>query len=187
MRIISGSARGCKLAEFSVSAIRPTSDRVREAVFNILTSKIGTMHNLNVLDLYAGTGAMGLEALSRGAESATFIDQSKEAITLINKNAITAKLSEQARIVQSEIQRGILNQTTQFDLIFMDPPYQKQDTPETLSLLASRDILKTGGVLCVETAHGTPLPDMLKPLIKVDQRKYGLTSITLYEHGDLSQ
>lgn len=143
------------------------------------------MQGINVLDLFAGTGAMGLEALSRGAATATFIDQSREAAALTQKNALSARLSEKTRIVQSDIQQGILNLKEQFDLIFMDPPYQRQNIQELLALLATRDTLKQGGVLCLETAYGTPLPDSLQPLVRIDQRKYGITSITLYEHGDL--
>ena len=186
MRIISGTARGCKLSEFSVSAIRPTSDRVREALFSILISRLGNMKNLSVLDLFAGSGAMGLEALSRGAGSATFIDQNKEAVGLIRKNMTTAQLTEHAEVIQSEVLNGINKQSGAFDLIFMDPPYSEQNIKDILLLLAEKAILKPGGVLCVETAQSTRLPETVPPLIQIDRRKYGSTSITLYEHGELS-
>lgn len=187
MRIISGTARGCKLAEFSIATIRPTPDRVREAVFSILISKLGSLAERTVLDLFAGTGAMGLEALSRGAASATFIDQSKEATGLIQKNATSTRLAENAEIIQAEVSQGIAKQSESFDLIFMDPPYGKQDIDELLFLLAEQNILKPGGVLCVETAPSTALPDMISPLVQVGRRKYGATSISLYEHGDFSK
>ncbi len=186
MRIISGTARGCKLAEFSISAIRPTSDRVREAVFSILLSKLGSLKGRTVLDLFAGTGAMGLEALSRGAESVIFIDQAREAAGLIRKNAVSANLSENAVIMQIEAQKGIATQSEPVDLIFMDPPYNQQDIAEVLLSLAEQNLLKSAGVICVETAHTTPLPDTVASLVQVDRRKYGSTSISLYEHGDFS-
>lgn len=145
------------------------------------------MKDRSVLDLFAGTGAMGLEALSRGAGSATFIDQAKESIGLIRKNMTSAKLTERAVVIQSEVLRGIKRQTGPFDLIFMDPPYSEQEVDDILLLLAEKAILKPGGVLCVETAHSTPLPEMVPPLVQFDRRKYGSTSITLYEHGELSQ
>ena len=186
MRIISGSARGRKLAEFSSSAIRPTSDRVREALFSILNSKVGNLTGKSVLDIFAGSGAMGLEALSRGAQTALFIDQDKASIELIKKNATSTRLLEKCKIIRADATQCISKQAEAFDLIFMDPPYSKQDTTELLQLLAEKKLLKPQGVICVETAHTTPLPDTVETLVQFDRRKYGLTSISLYQHGDLS-
>lgn len=183
MRIISGSARGRKLAEFSAPAIRPTPDRVREALFSILSSRLGSLGGKTVLDLFAGSGAMGLEALSRGAEKAVFIDQSAEAVALIRKNADTTRLADRARIVRGEVER-CLNGLAPFDLIFMDPPYSSQQVPEVVEALCSRKLLQPAGLLCIETARKTELPDALAGLERVDRRDYGATSITLYRHGE---
>ena len=145
------------------------------------------MKNLSVLDLFAGSGAMGLEALSRGAGSATFIDQDKEAVGLIRKNMTSTKLTEHAEVIQSGVLNGIKRQTGPFDLIFVDPPYSEQNIKDILLLLAEKAILKPGGVICVETAQSTLLPEKVPPLMQIDRRKYGSTSITLYEHGEFSQ
>ena len=184
MRIISGTARGCKLAEFSTKSIRPTSDRVREAIFSILVSRLGNLSDRIVLDLFAGTGAMGLEALSRGASKATFIELSKEATGLIHKNAVSAKLLDKTNIVQADVRHYLTLQKGVFDLIFMDPPYQEQDITEIVQRIATSNILKPDGLLCVETAYVTPLPDAATPLVQVDRRKYGSTSISIYGQGD---
>ena len=187
MRIISGTARGCKLTEFTATEIRPTPDRVREALFSIIISKLDSLVHRTVLDLFAGTGAMGLEALSRGAASVIFVDQSKEAAGLIQKNAVAAKLFKKANILQTDVQKVITNQPEPFDLIFMDPPYANQDVEDILLILADKKLLKQGGIICVETAHATPLPFTVSTLVQVDRRKYGSTSISLYEYGDFQQ
>lgn len=184
MRIISGTARGRKLAEFKGSSIRPTSDRVREAVFSMLNSRLGSMNGCCVLDLFAGTGAMGLEALSRGAKLTVFMDQSKDSINLIRKNATTTRLIERAEIIQSDISQGIGRQSRQFDLIYMDPPYHNQEIAGLIQLLAEKALLKQGGILCVETDSATPLPEMIAPLVQIDRKKYGSTSVSIYRHGD---
>ena len=185
MRIISGSARGRKLAEFSTFSIRPTSDRVREALFSILNSKMGNLAEKSVLDLFAGSGAMGLEALSRGARSALFVDQAKESIELVKKNARATHLLEKSKVVQADARRYISSQTQAFDLIFIDPPYGKQDITEILTLLAENNLLRPDGLICIETAPTEPLPDTVLTLVQFDRRQYGSTAISLYQHGDL--
>lgn len=187
MRIISGSARGRKLAEFVSLEIRPTSDRVREALFSILNSKVGNLAGMSLLDLFAGSGAMGLEALSRGAQSAQFVDQARESIELIKKNAASTGLLENSRVVQADARQFISKQNVAFDLIFMDPPYSKQDTTELLQLIAEKKLLKPQGVICVETANTTSLPETVNTLAQFDRRKYGSTSISFYQYGDLVQ
>jgi len=184
LRIVSGTARWRKLSEFRGTSIRPTSDRVREALFSILISRIGQIDGKSVLDLFAGTGALGLEALSRGAASALFVDQSKESIDLIGQNAAATRLSERAEVVRADVRQFISRQTRQFDLIFMDPPYHNQDISVIVSEVAAGRLLRQGGILCVETAHKTVLPDNPAPLLLADRRKYGMTSICFYVHGD---
>jgi len=187
LRIISGSARGRKLAEFESFSIRPTSDRVREALFSILNSKVGNLAGQSVLDLFAGSGAMGLEALSRGAQSALLVDQAKESIELIKKNAASTGLLEKSSVVLADAKQFISKQNVAFDLIFMDPPYSKQDTAELLQLIAEKNLLKPQGVICIETADTTLLPETVKTLVQFDRRKYGSTSISFYQLGDLLQ
>jgi 16S rRNA (guanine(966)-N(2))-methyltransferase RsmD len=186
LRIISGTAKGCKLAEFSYLGIRPTSDRVREAVFSILISRMGHLSGCTVLDIFAGTGAMGLEALSRGANSALFVDHAKESIDLVKKNAKTARLMDKSRFSQADAEQSIMNQTQPYDLIFIDPPYALQEINQILELLVKKNLLKTDGIICVETAHDTKLSEIILDLEQIDRRKYGSTSISLYQHGDHS-
>ena len=184
MRIISGTARGRKLTGFSGSSIRPTSDRVREAVFSILSSRLGSLNGRTVLDLYAGTGAMGLEALSRGVLSAVFVDLAKESADLIRKNASTIKLASNAEVIQGDVRQVIARQSRQFDLIFMDPPYHNEDISDILLLLAEKKLLKPEGIVCIETANKISLPETIPPLNLIDRRKYGSTAVSFYEHGE---
>jgi 16S rRNA (guanine(966)-N(2))-methyltransferase RsmD len=148
---------------------------------------MGNLIERCVLDLFAGSGAMGLEALSRGAQSALFVDQARESIELIKKNAASTGLLENSSVVQADAGQFIAKQNAAFDLIFMDPPYSNQDTTEILQLIAEKNLLKPRGVICVETADTTSLPETVKTLIQFDRRKYGSTSISFYQHGDLLQ
>ncbi len=128
---------------------------------------------------------MGFEALSRGALSALFVDSSKHAIELIRKNATATRLLENALIIQADARQIIDKQTQKFDLIFIDPPYGEQDITEILLLMAEKKILTTDGIICVETAHTTPLPEAIQRLVQVDRRRYGSTSITFYHYGEI--
>ncbi|MGM0416834.1 MAG: 16S rRNA (guanine(966)-N(2))-methyltransferase RsmD, partial [Thermodesulfobacteriota bacterium] len=142
MRIISGTARGKQLRTFKTKAIRPTSDRVREALFNILTSKIGDLYDLNVLDICAGTGALGLEALSRGARRSVFIDSSRHATELIAHNSRACNVEEHAEIIRGGFSSALPRLAgSVFELIFIDPPYDKDMLPEIISLISDLDLL----------------------------------------------
>ena len=131
MRIISGKFRGKKLIKFNKQGIKPTTDKTRESIFNIVISylKINEKNNnlpfegFNVLDIFAGTGALGLEAISRGAENVTFIEKSRDNLRVLYKNIDLLKVSEKVKIIKRSI-RKVKKIDGQFDLIFMDPPYQ---------------------------------------------------------------
>jgi 16S rRNA (guanine966-N2)-methyltransferase len=158
MRIISGASKGRKLATPKNQTIRPTSDRVKESIFNILR---GEIEGKVVLDLFAGTGNLGIEALSRGAKKAFFVEKGRQALQLIQKNLIQLGLEERSEIIPKDANRaiGILNQRGEsFDLILMDPPYEKGLIKRTLMKLGSHPIYHKDSILIIEHDRREPLP-----------------------------
>jgi len=187
VRIVSGTAKGRKLVGFSGNTIRPTSDRVREAIFSSLYSQLGTFSRLEVLDLYAGTGAMAIEALSRGAGSATLVDQSREAQKVIEKNLASTNLAGSASLMSGrvlEIIPRLGSRQEQFDLIFVDPPYSAPDIQDIIQAVNDFGILRSGGIMCVETANRVLLPGDFGKLACTDRRVYGTTAICYYKHKE---
>lgn len=183
MRIISGRARGRKLAEFPGQRIRPTSDRVREALFSILTSRIGSISGLHVLDLYAGTGAFSFEAISRGAEMAVLVEDHPDSLKLIQANADACRMSRDIRVIRGrlpEIPSGLLP-LAPFDIIFLDPPYQAGLGSKTLDAIAGHALLAEDGMIVVESAEKEELPATAGDLEQTDRRVYGATALTFYE------
>ena len=186
MRITGGSARGRKLATPKGQAlIRPTCDRVREALFNILADRIV---GSQVLDLFAGTGAIGIEALSRGAAFAFFVDQSLEAGRLIETNLRTCFHQPQAAFVQLNLATALhwqplqarIPPATRFDLVFMDPPYQKKLAEQALAMVQKSDILARNALVIVEEYRSVILPAEVGSLTVLDQRRYGETRVWFY-------
>lgn len=174
MRIITGSARGCRLKTPKGQATRPTSDRIKESLFNILGSKV---YGRKVLDIFAGTGNLGLEALSRGAASAYFVDQATAA--LIRENAVHTRLQDRATVHGGDVfaQLARFEQGgTSFDLIFCDPPYHKGLFERALTFFDESAVLAHDGILVVE--HGADentMPELAK-LSCVLNRRYGHTT-----------
>lgn len=178
MRIISGRCKGRKLITPKDHKIRPTSDRVRESLFNILGNHV---EDATVLDLFAGTGALGIESLSRGAESALFLDISDAACRIIKENVTLCKLEHQTRVVQWDLSKKALPPTlmeTPFSLIFMDPPYDKGFIKTLLDTGNLMDLLDPDGTIVIEHTPKEPIPDPLNGFILSDQRRYGKTLIS---------
>lgn len=149
MRIITGSAKGITLKAPKGNATRPTADRVKEAVFSMLQFDI---EGRTVLDLFAGSGQLGLEALSRGASYATFVDKSKDSIKLIKENSIKTKLHEKCSIIQLDYLEFIKrNVNTKYDLIFLDPPYALNMYQPALRALLENDCLKKSTLIICES------------------------------------
>jgi len=172
---------------FKGNTIRPTSDRVREAIFSSLHSQLGSFSQLEVLDLYAGTGAMAIEALSRGAGSAILVDQSREAQKVIEKNLASTNLIGSASILSGRVQAIIPKlgaRQEQFDLIFIDPPYSAPDIPDIIQAVNNFGLLRSGGIMCVETADRVHLPNDFDKLVCADRRVYGSTAICYYKHKE---
>jgi 16S rRNA (guanine966-N2)-methyltransferase len=188
LRIISGSVKGRKISgpgsRGIKNSIRPTSDRVRESIFNILGSKSVAD---NVLDLFAGTGALGIEALSRGARYGTFVDRDRNAVGLILKNLSVCGFTQQSTVHQKDIDRGLAflkrdRPENGFDLVFMDPPYNMGSTLNRLEELQKMQIIAAKGLIVVEDASKVELPLEIYELSMIDFRRYGDTSVWIYEN-----
>ncbi len=182
LRIISGELRGKRLRSVHGKAIRPTADRLRESIFNILSS--GVLEAV-VLDLFAGTGALGIEALSRGAESAVFIDSSSEAISTIASNVKLCAFDNRAIIIKWNIEYNLnclKSIKPAFDLIFIDPPYNKNMIKPALIHLDRSGSLRKGACLVVEHSPFEPIPDDLFVFQITDQRRYGKTLVSFLNY-----
>jgi 16S rRNA (guanine966-N2)-methyltransferase len=181
MRIISGSARGKRLATFDGNRIRPTSDRVREALFSMLFSRLGDFSDRRVLDLYAGSGALSLEALSRGACHATLIDNDKQAASLIEHNASNCQLQDKISLIRGQVidKLALTQSNAPFDLIFVDPPYDKGLITPTLAKISDLGLLAEDGIVCIELSSKEPLPDRVGQLQCIAQRRYGASQVGL--------
>lgn len=175
MRIISGNCKGRKLVNLTGRQIRPTSDRIRESIFNILGQKV---RRANVLDLFAGTGAMGLEALSRGADHTTFIDL---ACGIIHQNLKLCRLENKATVICCDIVKDFLPETLngkRFDLVFIDPPYGKGYIEQTLERSSFKDLINENGIIIAEQACKESLNISRPPLDIYRQKKYSKTMIS---------
>lgn len=174
MRIISGKHRGLKLAEFNAGNIRPTSDRVKESLFNILYADIA---DSRVLDLFCGSGNLGIEGLSRGAKFVHFNDISFESIAVLKKNLARIKESNY-KITNSDFS-VCLADAGKFDIIFIDPPYKLSAGIEALEIIGKRGLLSENGIAVLE--RDIPFSGEIAGLEKYDERKYGKTYITFFK------
>jgi 16S rRNA (guanine966-N2)-methyltransferase len=178
MRIVAGSARGRTLKGPKGPGLRPTADRVREAVFNILGQAFDGMA---VLDLYAGTGALALEALSRGAVHAVLVDHGKEAVRLCHENAQLLGMSERAEIVPAAVDERTLRRLQPkgpFQMIFADPPYADQTPKQILEWVGAAGLLAPGGWLVIEHDRRVPAPRDGGGLACEDERRFGDTVVS---------
>lgn len=177
MRIIAGEKKSRKIEAPEGVDTRPTADRIKEALFSILQRRL---YDARVLDLYAGSGALSLEALSRGAGSAQLVDKSYKACRIIDKNIKTLDYEEKASLINMEDKRAVElleNQGKSFDLIFLDPPY-RMDMTEMMDRL-SRKLLAADGMIVCEHDRSTP-PGVPASLVLQDRREYGITGLSFY-------
>lgn len=181
MRIIAGTARGLRLKMVPGKHVRPTADRVKESLFHI----IGPFFDGGwVLDLFAGTGALGLEALSRGMDRAVFVDRHRLSVETIRTNARLARLEDRAEIYQRDARaaiRVLARRGIHFRCVFVDPPYREGWHVPVLEQLASSPILETNGVVVVESASDQKLPRSVGALCVTRELMYGDTAIRLYQ------
>ncbi len=183
MRIIGGDLKGRKLRPIRGMTIRPTSDRLRESLFNILGDRV---QNAVVLDLFAGTGALGIEALSRGARLAVFIDRYKGALSAVAENLRQCGIQDRARVVRWDMVRGlscIRDHQPPFTLVFMDPPYERNLVAPALNHLAESRALASKSLIIVEHSAHEPAPEPPGEWRFADQRRYGKTLVSFYSCG----
>lgn len=177
MRVITGKYKGRKLNSPENYAIRPTSDKAKEALFSILTAEI---YGASVLDLFAGTGSLGIEALSRGAEYCVFADASRASLNLIKSNLEHCKVEEETRVLAGDYRKVLANLNEPFDIILLDPPYGKGLIPDAIRLISEGDLLKEGGVIIAEHRKEEDLPETIGKYQKEKDRRYGIVKLSIY-------
>ena len=181
MRVITGTARGRRLKEPQGMDIRPTTDKVKESMFSILQFDI---EGRRVLDLFGGTGQLGIEALSQGAKSAVFVDAREEACALIRENLKRTRLSEQGSVVRCDYLDYLNRCREKFDIIFLDPPYAEVFLETALKRIAEIDILHSGGIIVTERPLGKDLLVEFPGYTRSKDYKYGKTLLAIYRKED---
>ncbi len=160
MRVVSGSARGCKLSSPEGLDTRPTTDRIKETLFNILSPEI---YDCSFLDIFSGSGAIGIEALSRGAKNAVFVEKAAPALKAINDNLEKTRLKDRAFILNADALKAVemlKNKGEKFDLVFMDPPYRKDLAWPVMKAIKEADLLNKNGIIVVEEASEVKIPSV---------------------------
>ena len=180
MRVITGSARGRRLKELEGMETRPTTDRVKEGLFNVLQFDI---EGRRVLDLFAGTGQLGIECLSRGAASAVFVDRRSDAVKLIRENLKLCDLTDRARVVAGDSMEFLKSVREKFDLVLLDPPYQAELLEAAIAHIARHDLLAPHGMMAAEHPADKTLPALSAPYRMGRTYRYGKIAVTIY-HRD---
>ena len=184
MRVITGKARGIQLKTPDGMLTRPTTDRVKEALFSVIQFDIP---GARVLDLFGGTGQLGIEALSRGAKSAVFVDAREDACKLIRENLKRTRLQEDARVVRSDYLDYLSRCREQYDIIFLDPPYAEVFLENSLNRITEIDILHSGGIIVAERPLGKELPWDYPGYTRSRDYQYGKILLTFYRKDGGSQ
>lgn len=181
MRVITGSARGRRLKELEGLETRPTTDRVKESMFNILQFDI---EGSRVLDLFAGTGQLGIEALSRGAAAAVFVEQRRDAAALVRDNLRLTGLADRARVVNGEALAYLASAGERFDIIFLDPPYAAGLWKPVLEAVSRFDILSDHGIIICESPQDEALPEAVGSCRVHRTYRYGRIRLTTYHREE---
>ena len=179
MRVITGSARGRRLKELEGLETRPTTGKVKEALFSVIQFDI---EGRRVLDLFAGTGQLGIEALSRGAECAVFVERRRDALQVIRENLEACGMTDKARVVNGDAM-SYLKSGEKFDLIFLDPPYASGLLEQALEELVRFDICRIHDIIVAESAADKTLPPLAGPYALYREYRYGKIKLTVY-HRD---
>lgn len=178
MRIIAGDYKGRKLETPSDNRTRPTTEKVKEAMFSIL---MPYTENGVFCDLFAGTGGLGLEALSRGASFCYFCDNDREAINIIKRNISKCQAEEYSRVVQGDYMKALRSIEDKIDVFIVDPPYKSELYENVLKSIESLDLLNEGGIILVEHQKSIDLPDAIFGFTKTKERNYGTVVLSIYE------
>ena len=180
MRVITGTARGRRLKELEGMETRPTTDRVKEGLFSALQFDI---EGRRVLDLFAGTGQLGIECLSRGAASAVFVDRRADAVKLIRENLKATSLTDRAKVVSGDSVEFLKSLREKFDLIFLDPPYEAGLLEPAIAHIAKFDILSPHGIIVAEHPAGRVLPALTEPYRLHKTYRYGKIALSVYRRS----
>ncbi|AMV10340.1 16S rRNA (guanine(966)-N(2))-methyltransferase RsmD [Geobacillus sp. G4] len=185
MRVISGTCKGRRLQAVPGMSTRPTTDKVKEAIFNMIGPYFS---GGNGLDLFAGSGGLGIEALSRGIERVIFVDQDRKAVQTVRKNVAACGLEKRAEIYCNDAERAlkaVAKRGLRFAVIFLDPPYKEKQWPTLLSSIAGRQLLEPHGVVVAEHSAEAELPEEVGGLTRWKRETYGITGVTIYRwEGD---
>ena len=184
MRVITGKARGVQLKTPEGMLTRPTTDRVKEALFSIIQFEIP---GACVRDLFGGTGQLGIEALSRGAKNATFVDAREDACRLIRENLKRTRLEKDAKVVRCDYLDYLKRCREQYDIIFLDPPYAEVFLENSLNRITEIDILRSGGIIVAERPLGKELPWEYPGFTRSRDYQYGKILLTFYRKDGGSQ
>ena len=176
MRIVGGKYRSLALSEFKGEQIRPTADRVKESLFNIIAGRVQCSR---ALDLFCGSGGLGLECISRGAEFVHFNDISKESVAVLKKNLAKLKGEDNYRITINDFSDCLFSLSDKFDLIFIDPPYRLEAGVKALEIIAKRNLLADGGIAVYERDRA--FSGQVEGLEMFDERKYGKTYLSFFK------
>lgn len=179
MRVITGTARGRRLKELQGMETRPTTDKVKESLFSIIQFDI---EGRRVLDLFAGTGQLGIEALSRGAAEAVFVDRRPDAVRLVQENLALCGFTDRARVKSGDA-LAYLKSGEKFDLIFLDPPYAADLLEQALTAITSFDICREHGIIVAESAADKVLPELPAPYRLYREYRYGKIRLSVYHRS----
>lgn len=183
MRVVSGSCKGIALKAVPGNSTRPTTDKVKEAIFNM----IGPYFNGGKgLDLFAGSGGLGIEALSRGLDQVIFVDRDGKAIGTVRDNIHKCGLEQQVEIYRNEAERAIKavsKRNLAFHYIFLDPPYKKQQLEKLLNMISEQNLLENQGAIICEHSSDIGLPQTIGNFTKYKQEKYGIIAVSIYGYG----
>ena len=179
MRVITGEARGRRLETLEGADVRPTTDKVKEAIFSAIQFDI---QGRTFLDLFAGSGQMGIEALSRGAESATFVDSSRKAVEVVRKNLNTVGFYSRAKVIHTDSLSFLNMNSENFDIVFLDPPYGNGILQEALLVVAEN--MKKTGIIIAESNENDTILQNYGEFVLDRERRYGKIRVSIYRHKD---
>ncbi len=181
MRVIAGKYKGRKLASPDNYDIRPTTDKAKEALFSILTNDIP---GARVLDLFAGTGSLGIEALSRGADSCVFCDSSRAAVSLVKQNLDHCGTEEETQVRTGDYRTVLQSLSGKFDIILLDPPYGRGLLDDAFRIIAERGLLSEDGAIVAEYRKEEVLPEVFHGFEREKERRYGIVKLAIYRCGE---